>query len=65
MSRGYEGGSQTQLRPASHHTDREKALEVARRRAAVRMVATRAIDARDCATLLDLLGLHPGEGLNP
>ncbi|EHK85654.1 hypothetical protein ACWGRK_01670 [Saccharomonospora azurea] len=32
------------------------------RRRAVRAVASAAVDAEDCAELLDALGLHPEEG---
>lgn len=65
MGRGYDGSSQTGIRPASVNTPDEKTLERVRRRAAVRVVATHATDADDFLRLLDLLGLHPSEGRTP
>jgi len=64
MGRG-DRDSQTQIRPASVRTPDEKTRERIRRRDAARAVATRALDAEDCALLLDMLGLHPNEGLTP
>lgn len=65
MGRGYDGSSQTQIRPASVNTPDEKTRERARRHAAVRVVATRATDVDDFLRLLDLLGLNPSEGRAP
>ena len=64
MGRGYDGGSQTQIRPASANTPDEQTRERATHRAAVRAVVVRARNAKDARLLLDVLGLHPAEGLN-
>lgn len=63
MGRGYDGSSHGQLFLPGDHTERERAQKAAVRRAATRLVGTRAVDAADCALLLDMLGLNPSEGL--
>lgn len=49
-------------RPALPYTEEP---DPEQRRQAVRVVASAATDAQDCADLLDALGLAPEEGLQP
>ncbi len=65
MGRGYDSSTQGQLRTPVPTTDRERTFRAQQRRATTRQVATRAVDAQDCAFLLDVLGLHPSEGFAP
>lgn len=59
----YDQMNQSPLRPLVAVTEREQAAKTATRWAATRMVADRATGVDDCARLLDMLGLHPREGL--
>jgi hypothetical protein len=58
----HDDMNQSQIRPASANTPDEKTRLAATRGAAARTVADHAVDAVDCALLLDALGLRPGEG---
>jgi inosine/xanthosine triphosphate pyrophosphatase family protein len=56
-----ENGFSVTTEPHEVRDDSEAVL--AERRAAVRAVASAALDADDCALLLEALGLKPGEGV--